>query len=139
MNSVTIAALAGGLLALTAASVAMATDYDGSKPLICAAIEAVSCRADADCKRGTPERLGIPQFFWFDVGEKTIAEKGRDGQIRSSAIQAVTQGPTYVILQGTKDNLGWSGTISKVSGKLTLTGSDGAAALTIFGACTPTR
>jgi len=127
------------LAALVADPAARATDFDGSKPLVCAAIEAVSCRADVACKRGTAESLGIPQFFWFDLGAKTIAEKGLDGQIRASAIQTVTQGPAYVIVQGAKDDLGWSGTISKMSGKLTLTGSDGAAALTVFGACTPAK
>ena len=139
MSKVKGAVLGALLAALVADPAAMAADFDGSKPLVCAAIEAVSCRADVACKRGTAESLGIPQFFWFDLGAKTIAEKGLDGQIRESAIQTVTQGPAYVIVQGAKDDLGWSGTISKVSGKLTLTGSDGAAALTVFGACTPTK
>jgi hypothetical protein len=138
MSSLTKAALAG-FLASIAAPAAMATDYDGSKPLICAALEGVSCRANVECKSGTAATLGLPQFFWFDAAAKTVAEKGPDGQTRSSTIQTVTQGPSYMILQGSKDNLGWSGTISKVSGKLTLTGSDGAAALTVFGACAPTK
>jgi hypothetical protein len=139
MSSLTRAVLAGGLLASIAVPAARATDYDGSKPLICATLEAVVCRANVECKRGTVESLGIPQFFWIDAAAKAVAEKDPDGQMRSSIIQTVTQGPTHMILQGTKDNLGWSGTISKASGKLTLTGSDGAAALAVFGACTPTK
>lgn len=138
MNRLTRAGLAG-MLASIAASAAMASDYDGSKPLVCAALEGVTCRANAACTRGTAESLGLPQFLWFDAAAKTVAEKGPDGQTRSTVIQTVIQGPTQMILQGTKDNLGWSGVISKASGKLTLTGSDGTAALAIFGACTPTR
>ena len=138
MNRLTRAALAGMLTSI-AASAAIASDYDGSKPLVCAALEGVACGANAECKRGTAESLGLPEFFWFDAAAKTVAERGLDGQTRSTAIQTVTQGPTQMILQGTKDNLGWTGIISKTSGKLTLTGSDGTAALAIFGACTPTR
>jgi len=138
MGKATRTALAG-LLASIAASTAVASDYDGSRPLVCAALEAIACRADVECKRGSAESLHLPQFFWFDTAAKTVAEKGPDGQMRSAAIQSVSQNFAYMILQGTKDNLGWSGTISKASGKLTLTGSDGSAALTVFGACTPTK
>jgi len=138
MNKLTMAALAG-LVGVGAASAATASDYDGSKPLVCAAIEAVACRPEVECKRGTAESLGLPQFFWFDIAAKTVAEKGLDGQTRSTAIQTVSRGPTQMILQGSKDNLGWTGVISKASGKLTLTGSDGKVAMAIFGACTPAK
>jgi hypothetical protein len=139
MGALKKSVLAGGMLALVAGPLAMAGDYDGSKPLVCAASEALACRANVECKRGTVESLGIPQFFWFDAAARTVGEKGPDGQVRSSVIQTVTQAPTHLILQGTKDDFGWSGTISKGSGKLTLMGSDGAAALIVFGACTPTK
>jgi hypothetical protein len=139
MSSLIGAALAGVLLTAGLVPTVMAADYDGSKPLICAAQEAVICHANVDCKRGAVESLGIPQFFWVDFAAKTMAEKGPDGRTRSSIIQTVAQGPTHMILQGTKDNLGWTGTISKTSGKLTLTGSDGALGMVVFGTCTPTK
>jgi len=139
MSSSIKAALAALLLTAGFSPMAMAADYDGSKPLICAAQEAVICHADVDCKRGTVESLGVPQFFWIDTAAKTMTERGPDGQMRSGTVQTVALGPTHMIVQGTKDNLGWSGTISKTSGKLTLTGSDGALGLVVFGACTPVK
>jgi hypothetical protein len=132
-------ALAGALLAWTAMPAAIAGDYDGSKPLICAGLEATSCQADGACKPGTVDSLNIPQFFWVDVVGKTVGEKGTDGQIRTSPIQTTTQSTTHLVLQGTTDRLGWSAAISKASGKLTVTGTDGAYALVIFGSCTPTK
>ena len=138
--SIAMRAVVAGLLLTTGLGPpSMAADYDGSKPLICAAQEAVICRANVDCKRGTVESLGIPQFFWVDAAAKTMAEKGPDGQTRSSIIQTVAQGPTHLVVQGAKDNLGWTGTISKTSGKLTLTGSDGALGMVVFGTCTPMK
>jgi hypothetical protein len=124
-------------LACTAVGPAAAEDYDGSKPLICAALQAISCQPDGQCKQGTVDSLNLPQFFWIDGAAKTIGEKGLDGQIRTGPIQASTQSATHLILQGAADHLGWNATISKVSGKLIFTATDGASAQIIFGACTP--
>jgi hypothetical protein len=52
-----------------------------------------------------------------------------DGIIRTSPIQSVTQRDSYLVLQE----------ISKASGRLTLTGADGSAALVVYGACTPEK
>jgi hypothetical protein len=133
----TVASVA--LLACATAGPASAGDYDGSRPLICAAMQAFSCQANGQCVQGTADGLNIPQFFWIDAAAKTIGEKGLDGQIRTSSIQTVTQSPTHLIVQGTIDHLGWSATIAKGSGKMTMMEVDGASAQAIFGACTPTK
>ncbi len=137
MSALKSAALAGALSACIAVPPAIAGDYDGSKPLICAALVAISCQANAECKQGTVESLNIPQFFWVDAAAKTVGEKDPDGQIRSGEIQSVTQSDTFLILQGTKESMGWSATISKASGKLTVTASKGTSAMVVYGACTP--
>jgi hypothetical protein len=137
MGALKSAVLAGIASACIAAAPAIASDYDGSKPLICAALVAISCQANAECKQGTVESLNIPQFFWVDAAAKTVGERDPDGQIRTSSIQSVSQSATYLVLQGSRDSLGWSGTISKASGKLTLTGSNGSSAMVVYGACTP--
>jgi len=137
MGALKSVALAGVLSASIAVPPAFAGDFDGSKPMICAALIAIACQSNGECKQGTVESLNIPQFFWVDVAAKTLGERGPDGQIRTGAIQSVTQSDTYLVLQGSKENLGWSGTISKASGKFTLSGSRGSSAMVVYGACTP--
>jgi len=139
MGALKPAAIAGVLLASIAVPPAIASDFDGSKPLICAALTAITCQANSQCKQDTVENLNIPQFFWVDVPAKTVGERDPDGQIRTSSIQSVTQSDTFLVLQGSRESLGWSGTISKGSGKLTLTGSNGSRAIVVYGACTPTK
>jgi hypothetical protein len=135
----TWAGLAGVLLGVAAAQPAVAGDYDGSKPLICAASMGISCQANGECKQDTAERLNMPQFFWLDAAAKTVGEKGPDGQIRSMPFQTSTQSARHLILQGTTDRLGWNATISKASGKLMIMAADGAVTQVIFGACTPVK
>ena len=137
MGALKSAMLAGVLSASIVVPSAFAGDFDGSKPLICAALVAIACQSNGECKQGTVESLNIPQFFWVDVAAKTVGERDPDGQIRTSVIQSVTQSDTYLVLQGSKESLGWSGTISKTSGKLTLSGSKGSSAMVVYGACTP--
>jgi hypothetical protein len=131
--------LAGALLGFTIVQPAVAGDYDGSKPLICAALVGISCQASGQCKQDTVERLNIPQFFWLDAAAKTVGEKGPDGQIRTVPFQTSAQSATHLILQGTTDRLGWNATISKVSGKLMMMEADGAFTQVVFGACTPAK
>ena len=137
MRTLIATVVSAALLSCTAGGPVSAADYDGSKPLICAALQAISCQPDRQCKQGTVDSLNLPQFFWIDGAAKTIAEKGLDGQIRTSPFQTSTQSATHLILQGTSEHLGWNATISKVSGKLTFAATDGASAQIIFGACTP--
>ena len=137
MRTLIATVVSAALLSCTAGEPVSAADYDGSKPLICAALKAISCQPDGQCKQGTVDSLNLPQFFWIDGPAKTIAEKGLAGQIRTSPFQTSTQSATHLILQGTTERLGWNATISKVSGKLTFAATDGASAQIIFGACTP--
>ena len=137
ISSLIATVASAALWTCTAVGPAAAGDYDGSKPLICAALQAISCQSNGQCKQGTVDSLNLPQFFWIDGSAKTIAEKGPDGQIRTGPFQTSTQSATHLIVQGTTDHLGWTATISKVSGKLTFTVTDGASAQIVFGACTP--
>jgi len=137
MGALKSVALAAALSACMAVPSATAGDYDGSRPLICAAMLAIACQPDGGCKQGTVESLNIPQFFWVDAAAKTVSERDPDGQIRTGQIQAVAQSDTSLILQGSKENMGWSATISKASGKLTVTGARGTSAMVVYGACTP--
>jgi hypothetical protein len=137
MGSLIATVASAALWTCTAVGPAAAGDYDGSKPLICAALQAISCQSNGQCKQGTVDSLNLPQFFWIDGSAKTIAEKGPDGQIRTSSFQTSAQSATHLIAQGITDHLGWTATISKVSGKLTFTATDGASAQIVFGACTP--
>ena len=74
-----------GLLAALgfASSVALATDFDGSKALICATIESHDCDVGATCLRGLPETIGAPQFLRIDFGKQTIVGPKRITPIQS--------------------------------------------------------
>ena len=111
---------------------ALAADFDGSKPLICAAIEAHDCGLGMTCERAIPEDLNVPQFIRLDFNAKTMSARGR-----STSMQTNTRSSGMLILQGFENSRAFSITISEQSGKLVGAIAADEQGFMIFGACTP--
>jgi hypothetical protein len=129
-----------GLLLLTICILpfsALAGDFDGSKPLLCAVIETFDCGPGGECQRGTAESIDIPQFLKISFKEKTISSTPESGQVRTTKIQNMERIDGKLILQGVQNGKAWSMLISETTGKVTLSASDDQAGFLVFGACTP--
>ena len=114
------------------AALSVAADFDGSKALICATLEAHDCDAGDTCQRGLPETVGAPQFLRIDFAKKQIL-----GPQRSTPIRLFDGGKEQVLIQGTEMGFGWTMALDSTSGKLnaTLVNRDGV--FVVFGTCTP--
>jgi hypothetical protein len=120
-------------LALCAgAAPAISADFDGSKPLICSAIEAHDCELGVTCQRAVPEDLNVPQFIRLDFGVKTMSAGGRVTKMQSHA-----RADGMLIVQGMENKRAFSITISEQSGKLVGAIAADEQGYMIFGACTP--
>jgi hypothetical protein len=107
-----------------------AADFDGSKPLICSAIEANDCASGAACAKGLAADINVPQFIRLNVPEKTVSARGR-----TSAIQNLSRGPGVIVVQGFENQRAWSITVWE-SGKLVAAVAGEEEGFVIFGACT---
>ncbi len=105
--------------------------YNGTKPLLCASVEAVACEPGEVCEKGLPERMGAPQFMRIDFSNKQIV-----GPKRTTAIRLMELTDWQLTVQGFELGMGWRIGIDRTSGKMmaTLIGPD--AAYIVFGACT---
>ena len=122
---------------------AMAGDFDGSKPLICAVMDLVECQPGGKCQQVTAEDVGIPHFLKINFKEKKISATHADGSKRSTTIENFEKIDGKVIIQGAedgiegvRDGLGWSLAIAEETGKTVLTASGDEVGFVIFGACT---
>jgi len=123
---------------LLAACVAMlslgavdAAEYDGSKLLICANIEAADCEPGQPCAKARPEDLGAPAFIRIDIANKSIV-----GPRRTTPIVSMETSAQQILLQGTELGYAWSIALDTNNGKLTATLIDRDEAIVLFGACT---
>lgn len=132
MNSKILAGFALSALAAAFAPVASAGDFDGSKPLICAPVQAMECYAGEECSMGLPDAVGAPAFMRIDFSQRRMV-----GPKRSSAIESVTADETQLLLQGIELGHAWSMALNHQTGKmiLSLVGKD--VAFVLFGSCTP--
>lgn len=124
--------LAGAALLSQAAAVpTLAGDFDGSRLLICAPVQAFDCAPGEDCAKGIPDDIGAPAFMRIDVANKAVI-----GPKRTSPILHVEKSDAQLVLLGTELGYGWTLAIDQETGKLTATLANREAAFVLFGACT---
>ena len=105
--------------------------FDGSKPLLCATIEALDCDPGTPCERGTPEVMGAPQFLRIDFAKNEIA-----GPERTTKIRSMDKDDDQIVLQGYEIGLGWTLALDRTTGNMRITFARWDATFIVFGACT---
>ncbi|HEX9179031.1 MAG TPA: hypothetical protein VF859_01450 [Burkholderiales bacterium] len=111
---------------------AVAGDFDGSKNLICAPVQAMDCLAGTECIAGTPDDIAFPAFIRLDFGKKAIV-----GPKRTTAIRTLEKSEAQLLLQGTEEKFGWTLALDQASGGMTITIAHAEGAFVLFGNCTP--
>ena len=127
--------LARRLLCMTAClpfGIAIAADFDGSKPLICAPTEAVDLLAGEEIAKARPSDIGAPSFLRVDIANKKIA-----GPKRVTPIKYIEKDDTQILLQGTELGFGWTLALDQQMGDMTITFVDRTGAVVLSGPCTP--
>jgi hypothetical protein len=124
------------LLAAVVASVvlspAMAADFDGSKFLVCATLEARDCVMGAECFAGLPDKVGAPEFIRIDFANKMMV-----GAKSTSPIVAMVSSETQLLLQGKEEGYGWSFALDQANGHFSASLTNTEGSFLLFGACTP--
>ncbi|MDJ0941948.1 MAG: hypothetical protein QNJ30_00665 [Kiloniellales bacterium] len=121
---------------LLASHAARSEGFDRSNPVICASVDSLSCAPGEACQAATTEALNIPQFFRIHFAEKVVKAERPDGEERTSEIRSIDELENELILQGTQGGLGWSLTIARATGKMSLSAVGDEVAFVVFGACT---
>ena len=111
---------------------AIASDFDGSKLLICAPVEAMDCTSREECTKGRPDDIGAPAFLRIDFAKKSIG-----GPKRSTQILFMEKSESQILLQGTELGHAWTLALDQMNGKMAVTLVDREGAFVLFGSCTP--
>lgn len=119
------------------ASYAAAADFDGSKPLLCAITDIMECPQDGQCREVSIQDANIPRFLEIGFEKKEISEVGFAKEERRTEIKGMEKTETYLMLQGSQNNRGWSMTISQENGEAVISVAGARAGFVVFGACTP--
>jgi hypothetical protein len=117
-------------------SVWAAAPYDGSVPLLCAALTIQECGNNSGaCHPRRAEEVNLPPFVKIDVAQKTIASTGAES--RQAAVQRLEKTDGRLMLQGGQGGRGWSIVIATETGQMSASVVDDEVGFVIFGACTP--
>jgi len=115
-----------------------AKDFDGSKALTCATIEAIECVPGGECYKGWAHEINLPQFVTVDFAKKSITgQRPNDGSRLAAKIKSVSTKSSNLMLQGVQNDRAWSIVIAKNNGFMSVSVSAEDSAFVVFGACTP--
>ncbi|MDF3889296.1 hypothetical protein [Cupriavidus basilensis] len=110
----------------------LAADFDGSKPLLCATVDAHFCDIGEICYRTLPAILGAPQFMRINFAKKIVS-----GPQRSTDIRFMEPSDGQLLLIGTELGYGWSIALDTRTGTMSATLVNREDVFVLFGACTP--
>jgi hypothetical protein len=120
-------------LVLLTVGTAAAGDFDGSKLLICAPVEAIDCSASEACTtQGRPNAIGAPRFLRIDFAQKVIV-----GPQQTTPILFMDKSDDQILLQGKELGFGWMLVLDQESGTMSATLMNREGAVVLFGSCTP--
>jgi len=119
--------------------VSAADDFDGSKPLVCAAIFSAECNAgDQQCITGAPWMINIPVFMKVDFEAKLVTTTKQHENPRTSTISHVGKlANGHTAIQGVDNAFLWSMLITEETGSMTLGIAGEDTGYLVFGACLP--
>ena len=113
-----------------------AKEIDAKSQLVCAFSQASLCHDNQECIDGSVDIVNLPLILKLDLGKKTIASTHLSGEQRASTIMAVNTSKNNLILQGVQEGSGWSMTIDKANGKMSVSSSLEDQGYVAFGVCT---
>ncbi|QQC66957.1 hypothetical protein [Paraburkholderia ginsengisoli] len=108
-----------------------AADFDGSKPLLCATIDAHACDPGLTCTRSLPADVGAPRFLSLDFNKQVIT-----GPTRTTPMHIASKDANEIIMNGVEMGYGWTLILDSTDGSMTLTIGNYSEALVLFGNCT---
>lgn len=114
----------------------VAASYDGSVPLLCAAMTVLECAEDTGaCQQRTAASVELPAFITIDFDKKLL--RAMDQQDRTSPLKHVEHVNGQLVLHGGEAGRGWSMVIQEDTGTLSAAVVGEQIGFVIFGACTP--
>ena len=105
-------------------------DFDGSRQLICATVEARDCILGEACFGGSSYEVGAPAFLQIDFEQKSIA-----GPKQTTPILLMEKSDGQLLLQGTELGYGWSFALDQASGRFSASLANIEGVFVLFGSC----
>lgn len=134
----TFLVLSASLLGVSTA----AADFDGSKPLMCSFAKVIECPAGSKCRTVANDSIDAPDFVKFNFRKNEVVSTTAGVESAPDKIDNVQELDNFLVLQaiqggtgGSRDTLGWSASIDKATGRMTVSGAGENAAFVVFGSC----
>ncbi len=123
-------------LGVAAPGLAAASDFDGSRNLLCAPTDAMQCEGAGECNRKEVELLNMAKFLYVDFKAKTLkgTVEGATSE-ETSSIRTVRKLDGGTLIQGAERGRGWSLIVDKGTGDMSAAIAGDDISFVLFGVC----
>ena len=128
--------VAFGLAAMLLPAGVSAAGLDGKTNLVCAAVDVIGCTNGPGCREGSANDFDLPQFMFIDFNKQQIHATDETGINVVSHIKSSEITEQQIILQGIENHRGWTVTVHRGNGEMTVASSGSGVSFMVFGACT---
>lgn len=116
---------------------AAADNITGAQKILCTAVEATECYAEAGCTPGDPEDWNMPRFLKIDLENKQLSTTEASGEVRSSPMKHIEREDDRVFMQGVEDSRAFSIVLDQDSGTASIAIALERHVVAVFAYCTP--
>ena len=134
------------IIFISLATIAIAGDFDGSKPLSGITGKIIEINQYRIIDDVDPDTVGLPKKFLIDFNSKTLRPTKDSLVRRTITFKSLEHIENKMVMQGVDegvdgvdDGLAWSLTISKKNGNAILSAAGDGVAYVVFGVCKPIK
>ncbi len=105
--------------------------------LICAADQSFDCAPGSNCIEDDAEAIGLPAILHVDLKSDQVVGTMPDGTGLKADFAGEVQKDGRLVVTGIQAGLGWTMTVARDTGTMTLAISGDSIGFVVFGSCVP--
>jgi hypothetical protein len=110
---------------------------EGAEALICETDRSFDCAPGSDCIEDDAEAIGLPSILHVDLKTDQVVGTMPDGTALRADFDGEVQKDGRLIVTGIQAGLGWTMTVARDTGTMSLAISGEDVGFVVFGSCVP--
>jgi hypothetical protein len=110
---------------------------DGAGTLICETDQSFDCAPGSTCIEDDAEAIGLPSILHVNLQSDQVVGTLPDGTDLTAAFSGEVQKDGRLVVTGIQAGLGWTMTVAKDTGAMSLAISGDGVGFVVFGSCVP--
>jgi hypothetical protein len=114
-----------------------ADPFSEHEVILCAVASASECDPEGGCRPSTPDAINFARFATVDMKNRVIKSVWPSDLHHETLVEQLVETEAAIVLQGMDDEVAWSMTVEKPSGRFSAAASGVGVVFVLDGTCMP--